>query len=450
MADLIKKIEILFDLDRYEDVLKLGYKHLYNSDQNRELIYSYLILSHINLNQFEKALQISDEAVFEYPANSSFIYYRSKALYYLSSYKKALKDIKKVLELEPNNPRYLEFYARVLITQDRFKEAKDVILRALESDAQSSDIKITLVTVLILSDNKKEAQRVLNEVLKEDPNNKEALDIKQRYFTSELKSKGEILKNMLFLDPFDKRVQNEMKFVKYFYIFVPVLMIAVIVSEYFLKNFHKDISIFPVIFVFVGVIGSRDWRLNVPYLATVFALERFYGTKDYDALNSIFFIFFQTLIFHLLFRVFYIVSYYASVYLKEKLRLQKKRGTNVVFYLFFIAPFEKNEEVDEVLLRRYYTIVPFLIVLTLVLLYLYNFYFKYTALKSVVIILFMITSVISMKNFWINIVFVFFSLLIINEFTCKSCSEYFMLSFLISVSLLVPYNLFRRLGWMRD
>ena len=450
MAELIKKIEVLFDLDRYEEVLKLGYENLYNSNQDQELLYSYIILSHINLNEFKKALKVADEALGRYPVTPALMFYRSKALYYLSYYQKAIKDIKDALEFQPNNPRYLEHFARILITQDRFKEAQDVILKALDLDSQNSEIKITLVSVLILLDKKKEAKRVLDEVLEKDPYNKEALDIKQRYFTPKLKSKKEILKNILFLDPFNKRIQKEIKFIKYFYIFVPFLMIAVVVLDYFLKSVHKDSSIFFILVLITGMIGSKDWRLNIPFLAVIFTLERYFGVKNYTILENIFYIFAEAFIFHMLFSSFYMLLSYLIMKLKEIVKQQKKSKINPVFYFLFIAPFEKHEEIDSVLLKKYYKNMFFLIPLTLFLFYLYNFYFQYQFFKVIVVILFAITLMISIKNFWITVSFVFVALLIAEEFTCKSCFENIISSLLVAVFFWVLYNLFRRFGWMKD
>jgi tetratricopeptide (TPR) repeat protein len=234
--DIEKKLNVLFDLQKYKDVLELAYENLYNNELERELLYEYIILSHINLEEYHKALEISEEALGIYPSFSIFLYFRSKSFYYISSYKNAIDDIEEALNIEPNEPRYLAHFARILLFQNEYIKAKEIIERALEIDSSVSEYHLTLAIVLYMLDGERVAKEIVDEVLTKEPHNLQALEIKRKYFTPKLKEQKSLLKNFLFLNPFDKESQKDIKFIKYYYIFLPPLMGLVLFLSYLLQS----------------------------------------------------------------------------------------------------------------------------------------------------------------------------------------------------------------------
>jgi len=272
LDSLEKRAEVLFELDKYEEVLTLAYENLYTVEADKELLYNYIIISHLNLQEFSKALKVCDEALGVYPSSSIFFYLRSKSYYNISSYKNAIQDIKEALEIEPNFAKYLAHYSRILLFQNEFTKAKELIEKALEIDATETEYHLTLAMILYMQNDEKTANEIVDKVLEKEPHNIAALDIKQKYFTKKLKEKKSILKNLLFLDPFDKESQLDIKFIKYYYKFLPPLMGFVLFLTYLLQSSRREFGFLEPIcfmgFVVLGILGSKDWRLNFPFIAT--------------------------------------------------------------------------------------------------------------------------------------------------------------------------------------
>jgi len=283
-----KKLNVLFELGKYKEVLELSYETLYASDSDKELLYQYIILSHMNLEEFQKALTMCDEALGEYPNIGTFFYLRSKTLYFISSYKKAFSDIQEALAIEPNEARYLAHYAKLYLVQDNYIKAKEMIEKALEIDSTQAEYHLTLAMTLYMLDGQKVAREIVDDVLAKEPHNIEALTLKQKLFTSKLKEKKSLLQNLLFLDPFDKENQKEIKFIEYYHNYIPILMVLFIILFYLVRSGMitsgaLEIFLF-FIFIILGAIGSKELRFNIPFIAIVLGINSFFkiGKKFLD------------------------------------------------------------------------------------------------------------------------------------------------------------------------
>lgn len=185
-----KQLEVLFELEKYEDVLAFAYENLQSTEVNQELLYQYIILSHLNLQEYPKSLEMCNEALGIYPSEAVFLYFKSKAYGYMDAYKKALQESQKALEIESNEPRYIAQHAKILFIQDRTDEARELIEKALEIDTNNSEYHLLRARILYYTgDDKKVAREIVEETLAREPHNEEALEIKQKYFTSKLKEK---------------------------------------------------------------------------------------------------------------------------------------------------------------------------------------------------------------------------------------------------------------------
>ena len=423
MDNTEKKLNVLFELEKYKEVLELGYETLYTSEVEKELLYQYIILSHMNLEEYQKALTMCDEALGEYPNIGTFFYLRSKTLYIISSYKKAFSDIQEALAIEPNEPRYLAHYAKLYLTQDNYIRAKETIEKALEIDSTQAEYHLTLAMVLYMLDGQKVAREILDDVLAKEPHNIEALTLKQKLFTSKLKEKKSLLQNLLFLDPFDKENQKEIKFIQHYYKFMLPLMSLVILLSYLLQAYRKEFAFLePVVyggFIVAGLLGSKDWRLNTPFIATIVSFDAYFnlGSRGID-FGEFFYIVFQAVLFQFVFMGAYTLFSLLKHKFETKLEQQQNSSKNPILFFLFIAPFESYEEVDTKAMRAYYTRIPALVLLSLVLMYIYNFYFQDFYFKIFLVVLFFITAILSVRNFLFALLYIFITVLLINKFAC--------------------------------
>ena len=291
MDNIERKLDVLFELGKYREVLELGYETLYSSKSDKELLYQYIILSHMNLEEYHKALEMCEEALGEYPSTSAYLYLRSKNFYYISSYKKAISDIEEALQISSNEPQYLAHFAKVLLMENNYIQAKEMIERALELDSSVSEYHLTLAVVLYMLDGQKVAREIVDDVLAKEPHNLQALDIKQKYFTSKLKEKKSLLQNLLFLNPFDKENRESIRFIKFYYKFVPIMMLGSVLFSYFVQSGILNGSLFVVlsfmIFVIVGIIGSNEWSLNLPYIFFTLELNNYTQTHSLEFTDTV-------------------------------------------------------------------------------------------------------------------------------------------------------------------
>lgn len=449
MDNIEKRLEVLLDLAKYEEVLSLAYENLQLQDVEQALLYEYIIVAHLNLENYLQSLEVCNEALGLYPELSPFLYYKSKAYTYMSAYKDATVALQEALTLEPNNAGYLAHYAKILLMRNKSIEAKEQIEKALKIDANKSEYHLLLAKVLYMLDGKRVAREIVDEVLAKEPHNAEALDMKQEYFTSKLKEKKFILKNLLFLNPFDEESQKDIKFIEFYYKYIPILMGVVILVSYLLQsNRHQFGFLEPFAFLgfaVVGTLGSKDWRFNVPFIATIVSFDAYFnvGSRGID-FGEAFYIIFQATLFQFVFMGAFKLFGGLKYRFKTRLQQQNNNKRNPVIFFLLIAPFERYEEIDTKAMKHYYKLVPLLMVISLLFIYIYNFHIQNIYFKIALILLFFYTAIESAKNLLFTVIFIFGVLLLINKFTCDGI--FYCLFFALILSLIFPmlYNFARR------
>lgn len=444
-----KNLEVLFELGRYKEVLSLAYENLHNAETDQELLYQYIILSHLNSHEYEKTLEMCDEALTAFPSEAYFLYFKSKAYGYMDAYKKALQENQKALEIEPNEPRYLAQHAKILFIQDKITEAKEFVEKALEIDTNNSEYQLLLARILYYTGKeKKEAHKIVENILAIEPHNEEALEIKQKYFTAKLKDRKSILKNLLFLNPFDKESQKDIKFIEFYYRYIPFLMGAVVVVSYLLQaHRHQFGFLEPVAFVsfaIVATIGSNDWRLNIPFIATIIGFDAFFnvGSRGIE-FGEIFYILFMATIFQFVFMGVYLLYGGLKYNLSVKLQQQKNNQRNPLLFFLFMAPFEKHEEIDYKAMKNYYTRVLLLMIFSLFFIYFYTFYLQGSTIRATLIALFFIVATMSAKNLLFTWIYILSALAITKRFECDGIFSCIFFAFFLSLVFPMFYNLFQ-------
>lgn len=287
MDDLEKKIEVLFELDKYEEVLNFAHKNLNNSQENKLFLYSYIISSYINLSNYTDALKFCNDAISEYPYSTYLFYLKSKIYFNISKDKLSLEAIKEALKLSPNDSNYLMHEADVYYSLSDYVNAKESINKSLEIDSTNLNAHLINAKILYMIDGQKIAKEIVNEVLEKDPHHQQALYMKQHFYRN-IKDKKSILKNLLSFNPQDKIYQSELKFIKNYYKFIPISMFIVLILDYLLQSNRSEFGFLEpyvmVCFFIVGVIGSNDWRFSLVFVSGVLLLDGWfhYGSRGLE------------------------------------------------------------------------------------------------------------------------------------------------------------------------
>lgn len=300
MDKLEKRLEVLFELEKYDEVLKLAFEHLHNNDANELLLSTYIITAHMNLNRYSDALEFCNDAIGKYPDHAYLFLLRAKIYFQEDDSKQATKDVKESLRLDSNDANAYSLQARIYLDNKKFVEAKESINRALEIDSSNLDAHIINAMILYMIDGESVAKEIIDEVLQKDPNNVKALDVKQNFFTTKLKDKKSILQNLLFLNPFNKEHQASLNFIRNYYKYIPICMLTIISLSFLLHvergtfGFLQNWLVVP--FLVVALIGSNDYRFNVPFIAMMFGINMHFTSLSGIEISGIFVIVFLAVI----------------------------------------------------------------------------------------------------------------------------------------------------------
>jgi len=280
LDELEKRLEVLFELEKYDELLKLAFENLHSSEESELLLYTYIIIAFMNTGEYKKALEFCQKSLGIYPEIAYILSLKAKIHMQLSELKEAKKSIEEALQLNANDAEYYLVESRIYFELSNFVEAKKSIDRALELDSTNLDYHIVNAMALYMLDGEKVAKEIIEEVLAKEPNNIKALDVKQNFFTYKLKEKKSILQSMLFLNPFDKESQKDLKFIHNYYRYIPALMsFTIVVSFIFHTNRLEFLyleSYLPFLYLALMLIGSNDWRFNIPFVAIMMGINTYY------------------------------------------------------------------------------------------------------------------------------------------------------------------------------
>ncbi|MBH76584.1 MAG: hypothetical protein CMP68_05565 [Flavobacteriales bacterium] len=140
------------------DQIKLALKEIIKAkklfeNNNPELIILEAEAYLIN-NQYEKAIQLLNDANIKDPKNLIFLQKLSEIYVQKSEYKQALLVYDKILEFDPENSTALLTSYKIIQTQSNFEKELEIFLKIFKSDQINVDQKIN-VLFEIFSDNKK-------------------------------------------------------------------------------------------------------------------------------------------------------------------------------------------------------------------------------------------------------------------------------------------------------
>lgn len=446
MDRIVEKIKVLSELDKYDEVIKECIDNIYKKDSDKETLYAYLVLSFLNKKDYKKADEFCKEALGEFPNSSVFYYYHSKTLLYgFENKEEAKEQIIKALNLSPQTAIYHGQLCRVLAEQNRFVEAKETINRALELDSSDLDLHIANAFCIYYLDGESVAKKIIDEVLAKDPHNELALDIKQSLFTSKLKQKKYILKDLLLKNPFKESYQKDLKFIQFYYRFIPALMLLIIGLSYLLHSQRGEFGFLEtpciVLFFTVIIIGSHDWRFNIPFIAVLYGINiHFTNLGGIEITDVLAIAFLAPILNYVMYAAFFLFRGVKRS-IKEKIQQSK----NPIRYFLLTYPFEESGQLDKQALKNFYMYTTILMLGSLSMFYMYpELKEQFSFLKYALIVMFFVVATLGAKNFGMNMVYIFITLIVIKPSNAQELGATLMATLFVSVMFLIIRNLIRK------
>lgn len=270
---MAKRLEVLYDLQRYEELLALSVPLSASGSEDHLLAYHYTILAFIRLERLEEALASCLAALKEYPSEVHFLYFKAFIFFNQNHLKQALSLVNELLASEPTVAEYHHLHAQVLVDLSRYVEAKRAIDEALVLDANHADFLVTLAIITYQLGNTPIACEIVSSILANEPHHAGALHLKSSLCASTLFEKSKILKNILFQNPFDTTGKKHLESIQRYYIIAPALMLTFLLyalGEY-LEMWEKS-TLTSGALLLLSFYVWRDWRLSVPFFILCFAL----------------------------------------------------------------------------------------------------------------------------------------------------------------------------------
>lgn len=268
MSEIAKRLEVLYDLHRYEELLHVSAPMCASSSEDSAEAYRYTILACMNLERLKEALAYCNEALEIFPTEMHFLYFKAFIFFKQNDSKQALPYVQEVLSREPNYGVYHHLHAQVLMELSLYVEAKRAIDRALALDANHADFLVTLAIITYHLGNTPIACEIITAILANEPHHAGALHLKSSLCASTLIERSKILKNILFQNPFDATSKKHLQSIKRYYYIAPFLMtffLLYLLGEHF--GLWAKSAYTSGILLLLSFYIWRDWRLSLPFFA---------------------------------------------------------------------------------------------------------------------------------------------------------------------------------------
>lgn len=203
---IIQKAKILYDLDRYDEVVSMLHKEMASMEdvQGAWLFSSSLMM----LDEMQKALKGAEQGLRISPDYFPLLLLRAEIFKRLSLYSKASPAIEQALQIAPDNPTCHVVASSIFLATDHYEQAIKHADKALSLEPESVDARIVKAYTLYLQDHEQEAQELARETLSIEPDNPNAIALLAN-LTENRADKVVLLGKALQLDPTDKDQQKE-------------------------------------------------------------------------------------------------------------------------------------------------------------------------------------------------------------------------------------------------
>ena len=197
---IIQKAKILYDLDRYDEVVSMLHKEMASMEdvQGAWLFSSSLMM----LDEMQKALKGAEQGLRISPDYFPLLLLRAEIFKRLSLYSKASPAIEQALQIAPDNPTCHVVASSIFLATDHYKQAIKHADKALSLEPESVDARIVKAYTLYLQEHEQEAQelyfaadKIVQGIIKEATTDDEAMETeKADEIKKELPSMEEIKK----------------------------------------------------------------------------------------------------------------------------------------------------------------------------------------------------------------------------------------------------------------
>jgi tetratricopeptide (TPR) repeat protein len=268
---IAEKLQAAYNLGRYDEAIKLAMQIIANNESEDALYgYEMVIRSLIQKDEYEKALEVTKKALKHYPAEHYLFYLKADIKRLQNKPKEALEFIKQALSFDSNKAYYYTMLGDILYDMGSYIKAKEAIERALFIDSHDEDALISLALITNALENPVIACQIIAKVLKANPHNTSALNIQAKLCSANLTLENNLLKNLLFLNPFDGYSKKEQKAIQRYYKIAPLLMIGYLVYALMIwLEYPHDEFISIITLLLIGSYVYRDYRLSLPFFGMV-------------------------------------------------------------------------------------------------------------------------------------------------------------------------------------
>lgn len=207
-SQIIQKAIILYDLDRYNEVITLLRKELTSLEDIRAAwLYSASLMM---LNQTKDALKATELGLRNSPEYYPLLLLRAEMFKHLGLYSKALNDIERALKIAPDDSDCHIMAGSIYLTTDQYNLTLKHAEKALSLEPQSVDARLIKASALFQQDHDLEARKLAQEALSLEPDNPQVMGFIAN-LTENRTDKRILLGKALRLDPTDKDHQKEFR-----------------------------------------------------------------------------------------------------------------------------------------------------------------------------------------------------------------------------------------------
>jgi tetratricopeptide (TPR) repeat protein len=173
VKEWLKKANELMAHGGIQDAIKI-YQRIIKENDKYPLAWYLLGLTHLELKEFDKAIQYFDRSL-KLARNFSLGYHKkAEVLFKINRNDDAIENIEKAIELNPLNEEALILKSDILIHQKRYKLALNTINDILKLNKNNGEAIFRKAGILRQYNKKKEALENYNRLIKLDPENPEA------------------------------------------------------------------------------------------------------------------------------------------------------------------------------------------------------------------------------------------------------------------------------------
>ncbi|ACD96047.1 tetratricopeptide repeat protein [Trichlorobacter lovleyi] len=205
--NLLHRLRLLYELERYEELLKLAQPHLADPATEPQ-IFSYAAEAAVQREEFAKAQSILRHGLAANPGSTTLRAVQISLLNHLELYREALAAAEAALELDPDCSTIWYLQSVTHYNRHDLNAAESSILKALSLDPLDIDYLAHHASILWIMDKNDQARQMVLEGLAQQPDHAELLYLHAQMEKSRSKA-ANILQRLLGSSPTSTEAQQQ-------------------------------------------------------------------------------------------------------------------------------------------------------------------------------------------------------------------------------------------------